>query len=243
MSGRAWLQLFLERLLLYEASAVDTFISLGRAPTNQVVIEEPTVSSVHAVIWREGRGTWVRELRASNGTFLNDEPIVGPTVLNDGDRLALGPKLAMRVAIPQFAQGWLAPPDEPTLTTEPGVFDYSVWISMGSGDHPRAKVRAPALGLSLEVSASNRVLLLFLLANQLLEDRAKGLPVPERGWCTDTTVRIGVWGAKHVEQSHNSLNVLIYRLRADLEAAGFDPACIEKQSRRTRLKVRNAYVE
>ncbi len=65
--------------------------SLGRATTNDVVILlDPTVSRLHAVIERYPTGFCVRDLGSANGTFVNGEPVVGEARLRTGDELRLG---------------------------------------------------------------------------------------------------------------------------------------------------------
>ena len=65
--------------------------SLGRATTNDVVVlNDPTVSRLHAVIERYPTGFCVRDLGSANGTFVNGEPVKGETRLRTGDELRLG---------------------------------------------------------------------------------------------------------------------------------------------------------
>ena len=49
--------------------------SVGRNPTNDIVIHEASVSAFHAEITVDDRGVIVRDLQSTNGTFLDDEPI------------------------------------------------------------------------------------------------------------------------------------------------------------------------
>ena len=49
--------------------------TVGRNPTNDVVIHEASVSSFHAEITLDQNGAWVRDLQSTNGTFVDDEPI------------------------------------------------------------------------------------------------------------------------------------------------------------------------
>ncbi len=49
--------------------------TVGRNPTNDVVIHEASVSSFHAEITVDENGVWVRDLQSTNGTFVDDEPI------------------------------------------------------------------------------------------------------------------------------------------------------------------------
>ena len=64
--------------------------SLGRAPTNTVVLADETVSLEHALLhWREGRW-WLEDLGSLNGTRLNDEPVTQPALVVAGDIIAVG---------------------------------------------------------------------------------------------------------------------------------------------------------
>lgn len=63
--------------------------SIGRNKDNDVVLDEPTVSAVHARIVSE-KNTWrVINLLSSNGTFVNGRKITQHP-LNHGDRIRFG---------------------------------------------------------------------------------------------------------------------------------------------------------
>ena len=49
--------------------------TVGRNPTNDVVIHEASVSAFHAEISLDERGVIIRDLQSTNGTFVDDEPI------------------------------------------------------------------------------------------------------------------------------------------------------------------------
>ena len=63
---------------------------VGRAGDAEVVIDHPSVSLRHALIWREGREVWVRDLGSSEGTILDGEPVSAATPIAPGGRLAVG---------------------------------------------------------------------------------------------------------------------------------------------------------
>ena len=56
-----------------------TLIQIGRDPSNDVVLSSPNISRFHAQIERVGQRYRVRDLRSSNGTFVNDQRIVKET--------------------------------------------------------------------------------------------------------------------------------------------------------------------
>ncbi len=65
--------------------------TLGRATTNDVVVLlDPSVSRLHAVIERYPTGFCLRDLGSANGTFVNGERVVGEVRLRTGDELRLG---------------------------------------------------------------------------------------------------------------------------------------------------------
>lgn len=72
-------------------------ISLGRGPANDIVLADDHVSWNHAQLWVEGGQAWVRDLGSRNGTFLNDERVVGSARLRGGDRLRLGAVLTLEL--------------------------------------------------------------------------------------------------------------------------------------------------
>ncbi|HWQ36165.1 MAG TPA: FHA domain-containing protein [Blastocatellia bacterium] len=66
---------------------------LGRSRSNRVIIDDPTVSAIHAAITLNPNGSVVlTDLGSSNGTFVNGVPIVSgdKTIIRSGDRLRFG---------------------------------------------------------------------------------------------------------------------------------------------------------
>lgn len=60
-------------------------VTIGRAPTNQVVVKEEQASRQHAEIFMS-EGKWiVRDLDSRNGTSIGQERVVGDRVLKPGD--------------------------------------------------------------------------------------------------------------------------------------------------------------
>ena len=65
-------------------------IKIGRAVENEVVIISKRVSREHARIWRDGRRIYLEDLGSTNGTYLNDERVLAPMALRDGDQILVG---------------------------------------------------------------------------------------------------------------------------------------------------------
>lgn len=64
--------------------------SIGRAPGNNIVLENDYVSNEHALLMLRGKQWWVEDLNSRNGTLLNGEQLVAPTIISAGDVLTIG---------------------------------------------------------------------------------------------------------------------------------------------------------
>ncbi len=74
-----------------EITLGDGATSFGRASDNSVSFADDTnISRYHAEIEKRGDEFWLIDLKSSNGTTVNGEPINDETVLRDGDSVAFG---------------------------------------------------------------------------------------------------------------------------------------------------------
>lgn len=69
---------------------VSTYTTVGRSPENALVLDDSFTSSGHAELVREADGWSVRDLSSTNGTYVNDQQIYGPTPVESGDTLRFG---------------------------------------------------------------------------------------------------------------------------------------------------------
>jgi hypothetical protein len=65
-------------------------ISLGKALSNDVVLDDPSVSGLHACVERFAAGCVIRDLGSTNGTFVNGKRVVNSVVLRSGDQIRVG---------------------------------------------------------------------------------------------------------------------------------------------------------
>jgi pSer/pThr/pTyr-binding forkhead associated (FHA) protein len=65
-------------------------ILIGRSAAANYTIRNETVSSQHARLSYHHHQWWVEDLKSTNGTFLNGERVVSPTVVMNGDELRCG---------------------------------------------------------------------------------------------------------------------------------------------------------
>ncbi len=66
-------------------------MSIGRDQGNDIVLNAPMVSRVHAQLERIGQRYRVRDLGSSNGTFVNGSPLRGEAWVVPGDTIHIGP--------------------------------------------------------------------------------------------------------------------------------------------------------
>lgn len=64
--------------------------SMGRGPTNDIVIEDSFASSEHAIITLRDGQWWLEDRSSRNGTMLNGERIEGSIIITDGDIISIG---------------------------------------------------------------------------------------------------------------------------------------------------------
>jgi hypothetical protein len=287
-------------------------VTLGRGDSNDLVFSDSTVSWHHAVVWQDGGGLWLRDLRSTNGTWLNEHKMSGAERIADGDQLRLGDEVTLRVhaaavagapgarsyAVEDVEAGirlpfphdrfhigtaadadlrlsigperaatlirhvngeiWLGTDEDerqlevgdlfeaggrklavrevpeshvPTDLAALDRYGYRLEARLDGPIGPEATLDDPN-GHRFQVNGGNRAILLYLLGKRHVDDAEK-LPA-ERGWCTDEEIQSGLWGR---QGDDNKLHVLLYRIRADLRKAGFDPWFIEKRHRHVRARL------
>jgi pSer/pThr/pTyr-binding forkhead associated (FHA) protein len=64
--------------------------TIGRAPINQIVLNDTLASRRHAELRCEGNVLIIRDLNSTNGTFLNEVPLTAPRTVQPGDILRIG---------------------------------------------------------------------------------------------------------------------------------------------------------
>ena len=85
-------------------------VIIGRATTASLMVPDSSMSRHHARLFQRDGRWWAEDLGATNGTTLNDQPLVEATALGSGDRLRLG------ATVVRFAP-------ETDDTTDPGALN------------------------------------------------------------------------------------------------------------------------
>jgi hypothetical protein len=83
-----------DAMVAYSVGAgADRIETIGRATTNDIIVEDPSVSSAHAEItWQSGPSVVaIRDLGSTNGTFINGAQVGDQfAILSDGEVVSLG---------------------------------------------------------------------------------------------------------------------------------------------------------
>ncbi len=119
----------------------------------------------------------------------------------------------------------------------PTRYPYSLEARLDGPTGSEARFHDPRSGKSLALVADNPSLMVYVLARQHLADRSAGAATADRGWVADGDLALGIWGRTEALRQASNLNVLIWRVRRELQGAGFDPWCLEKRKKHTRLRL------
>ena len=128
--------------------AVDRPIVIGRDPASDLVLEDGEVSGQHARVTPslDGSAT-VEDLESTNGTFVNQNELMGPAHLDPGDELLVGVSvlqlrtrqdIASRAsAVIQIPPSMAIAPREPTyVNPEVRRFDETPQAATAAAGHP-----------------------------------------------------------------------------------------------------------
>ena len=107
---------------------------------------------------------------------------------------------------------------------------YRLRVALDAPGGAVATVENLAGSDSHQVTAENRVVLMYVLARKILEDREAGVDAADQGWCEDVDVIVGVWGRTALDSGSNRLKVLVHRVRKELCSSGLSADCIEKRA-------------
>ena len=65
-------------------------MTIGRAESSSIPLDDAAVSRLHAVLQCYPGGWSIRDLGSANGTFVNGEPLAGERQLRPGDEIRVG---------------------------------------------------------------------------------------------------------------------------------------------------------
>ena len=70
--------------------AIEPITTIGRSPTNTIVLESTFVSTEHTRIIYRDRSLWVEDLGSRNGTLVDGQPVTQPVAVGPGSILQVG---------------------------------------------------------------------------------------------------------------------------------------------------------
>ncbi len=168
-------------------------LTVGRDPTNDLVIDHKLASRRHARFERDDAGFYVHDLDSTNGTYLNGQPISGTQLLRNNDEVGFVDTVVI------FRD------PEATVKGMPPIARQRVV-------EPEEELRVDSR--SKEVYLRGRLLDPPLTAKefQLLEllYQRKGEVISKEG------IAQGVWDYEVYD--YNAIDALVYRLRHRIEA-------------------------
>jgi pSer/pThr/pTyr-binding forkhead associated (FHA) protein len=83
-----------ERVDLITHELIGDVVTIGSAPLNHVVIDNPAVSAQHAILARVADSYRLKDLNSTNGTQVNDISVTDAE-LKDGDKIQFGSVMAV----------------------------------------------------------------------------------------------------------------------------------------------------
>ena len=66
---------------------IDELERVPASERNHIVIDQPTIGRVHAVVEHKHRSFWLADQNSKNGTYLNGKRVNGPVCLSHGDQI------------------------------------------------------------------------------------------------------------------------------------------------------------
>ena len=79
-----------QALVVEQVLSLQRVTSLGRAPENNIVLDDEATSAQHACLYQKDGVWWLEDLGSRNGTRLNELPLSKPTSLAHGDLIEIG---------------------------------------------------------------------------------------------------------------------------------------------------------
>lgn len=188
---------------------------VGADPGCDVVVDAAEVAPRQACAWAADGAILVSNLDDTGDLLLDGAPVGARSQGRAGALLRLGDGTQFELV----AAALLGRPFLVRAFRQPGL---GVVIEEADGAR------------RLELAEGRTAELAFCLARRLAADEARGVSA---GWVDDADLASRLWGVRGqlTSANENSLNVCVYRLRAQLEMAGLPRDLIQKSQRRTRF--------
>lgn len=174
-------------------------LTIGRDPTNDLVIEHKLASRRHARFEKDDVGFYIRDLESTNGTFVNGQRITGSHLLRNNDEVWIGDTVIV-----------FRDPEATMKGTPPPVARHRV---LEPQEELRVDTKAKEVvlrGLPLEPPLTAKE---FQLLDLLYQRKGEVLSKEQ--------IAQGVWDYEVYD--YNAIDALVYRLRHRIEADPSNP--------------------
>lgn len=102
------------------AFPVDGPLSIGRSSSNSIPIQEPLASRTHLRVYPHQDTLYIQDENSTNGTFVNNARISGPTPLKAGDQIRIGSTVFLVALADNRLNQYQVQPADPYLTSTNG---------------------------------------------------------------------------------------------------------------------------
>ena len=174
-------------------------LTIGRDPTNDLVIEHKLASRRHARFEKDDVGFYIRDLESTNGTFVNAQRIQGAQLLRNNDEVWIGDTVIV-----------FRDPEATMKGTPPPVARHRV---LEPQEELRVDTKAKEVvlrGLPLDPPLTAKE---FQLLDLLYQHKGEVLSKEQ--------IAQGVWDYEVYD--FNAIDALVYRLRHRIEADPSNP--------------------
>ncbi len=69
---------------------IEPITTIGRAPTNTIVLESSFISTEHTRVMYREKSLWVEDMGSRNGTMVDQRPVTQPVAVSPGSILQVG---------------------------------------------------------------------------------------------------------------------------------------------------------
>jgi len=141
-------------------------VTVGRADTD-LELNDAEVSRAHAVLRAQPDGTVeVEDLGSTNGTYIDDVPVIGPALLGPGQQLRIG-STVLRLGGAAVTAAHAAPPtvEEPAPAADPPRQAFAVpTVRRRHGERSAALLMGPTVLTFVTIALTAIALLVYFVA-------------------------------------------------------------------------------
>ena len=141
-------------------------VTVGRADTD-LELNDAEVSRAHAVLRAQPDGTVeVEDLGSTNGTYIDDVPVIGPALFGPGQQLRIG-STVLRLGGAAVTAAHAAPPtvEEPAPAADPPRQAFAVpTVRRRHGERSAALLMGPTVLTFVTIALTAIALLVYFVA-------------------------------------------------------------------------------